>query len=120
MAFFTDSSSYAWNDETLSIGTTYSDWIPLIENCSSHSANGKFTSAGGAGMLKLSYQLASMPNSDYAVTQGVVFPAQTEAGSPFLKNMQLKGTYYLRFVAEVTVEDITGATVVFAQTGKGA
>ena len=120
MPFYSHASYTVWDNQTLAVGTHYSSWLQLIEDRHAHSVNGKFVSTNSVGKLKLRYQLASMPDVDYAVDQGTVFAPQTDTGSPFLKTMQLRPSYYIRFVAEVTMDSLTGCTIIFNQTGKGS
>lgn len=104
---------------TLSSGSSMSsDWIRLFEDFQAHAIGGKFTSSDGTGKLALTYCLASRPSDSFQVSQGDVLTAT--ATTPFLKSMQLRASYYIKFTATASVKDLTGINVDFIQTGRGS
>ena len=112
-----------WDDQTLTVRADpyKSGWERLHEEYIAHGLNGAFTSTNSTGKIEIAYDLASIPSDKYANRQGILLFSSTDEASPFAISVgNIKALYFIRFIATVTVNTITGFTLVFSEMGRGA
>ncbi len=112
-----------WDNQTLTVRADpyKSSWLLLMQDATAHGLNGAFTSTAGVGKLELRYELASKANDQFAKDQGVLLFASTDEISPFTISMgKIKPMYFIRFMTIITVNTVTGYTLIFSEMGKGA